>query len=154
MRYDCHRRLYFFGADKPFRKCADCQNSIRLQGRGLVPKITAALNQNLRVSKIYFLLEDGELSQIKSKENLQDGTAFNKKNSAALHDENLIATAAKYDIVGKIMAETGLTRQTVSEILNGLTQEIFSQFAKNPEEFIFERHKNYKRRKSRRCHCT
>ena len=142
MRYDCHRRLYFFGADKPFRKCADCQNSIRLQGRGLVPKIIAALNQNLRVSKIYFLLEDGELSQIKSKENLQDGTAFNKKNSAALHDENLIATAAKYDIVGKIMAETGLN------------EEIFSQFAKNPEEFIFERHKNYKRRKSRRCHCT
>lgn len=112
--------------------------SVEFETAELVKKITAALNKNLRVSKIYFLIEGGELSKIKSKENLQSGTAFTKKNSATLGEENLIATTAKYDIVEKILTETGLTRKTILEILRGLDAKVFSQFANNPEEFILK----------------
>ena len=50
-----------------------------------------------------------------------------------------MATASdtvKYDLIGKIVAETGLTRATVVKILRGIERHVFEQFHNNPEEFI------------------
>ena len=44
----------------------------------------------------------------------------------------------KYDMIGKIVAETGLTRKAVVQIMTGIEPSVFSQFKDNPEEFIIK----------------
>ena len=46
--------------------------------------------------------------------------------------------AVKYDLVGKLVGETGLTRKAVVEILTGIRKAVFDQFKDNPEEFIIK----------------
>ena len=103
----------------------------------LIAKSVAALNERLRVSKIYFRVIKGELDEIRSKDALTDGTAFKKKTGAAVNDGVPIAASdAKYDAVGKIMLATRLTRRTVIKILSGIDGNIFEQLKYNPEEFV------------------
>ena len=42
----------------------------------------------------------------------------------------------KYDLIGKLVDETGLTRKAVVRILQGIQRSVFNQFKDNPEEFI------------------
>ena len=42
----------------------------------------------------------------------------------------------KYDLVGKLVEETGLTRKALVAILKGIEPSVFNQFKDNPEEFI------------------
>jgi Restriction endonuclease len=42
----------------------------------------------------------------------------------------------KYDLVGKLMDDTKLTRKTIVAILTGIKEATFLQFRKNPEEFM------------------
>jgi type III restriction enzyme len=44
----------------------------------------------------------------------------------------------KYDLVGKIVDDTGLTRKAVISILTGIEKSVFDQFRDNPEEFIIK----------------
>lgn len=46
--------------------------------------------------------------------------------------------SVKYDLVGKLVAETGLTRKAIVEILTGIEKSVFDQFKDNPEEFIIK----------------
>ena len=42
----------------------------------------------------------------------------------------------KYDLIGKLVDETGLTRKAIIAILQGIRSDVFGQFKENPEEFI------------------
>ena len=44
----------------------------------------------------------------------------------------------KYDLIGKLVGETGLTRKAVIAILQGIEPSVFAQFKDNPEEFILK----------------
>lgn len=46
------------------------------------------------------------------------------------------AMAIHYDLIGKLVDETGLTRKAVVAILKGIQPGVFKQFKANPEEFI------------------
>jgi type III restriction enzyme len=107
----------------------------------LVGKSVAELNIRLRVSKIYFKVEKGEQAQnIESKAQLQAGEAFIRSGISREEAGSYMAiktnSSVRYDLVGKIVAETGLTRKAVAEILSGLEKTVFNQFGDNPEEFI------------------
>ncbi|MDR0648313.1 MAG: DEAD/DEAH box helicase family protein [Synergistaceae bacterium] len=107
----------------------------------LVGKSVAELNIRLRVSKIYFKVEKGEQAQnIESKAQLQAGEAFIWSDISRKEAGSYMAiktnSSVRYDLVGKIVAETGLTRKAVAEILSGLEKAVFNQFGDNPEEFI------------------
>ncbi len=104
----------------------------------LVKKSIDSLDRKLRVSKIYFKVETGAMEQIKSKEELVSGASFIKEESASYN--NIIATSSnvKYDLIGKLVDETGLTRKAVIQILQGIQPETFNQFKDNPEEFIIK----------------
>ena len=43
-----------------------------------------------------------------------------------------------YDLIGKLVGETGLTRKAVVAILTGIEKSVFEQFKFNPEEFIIK----------------
>lgn len=104
----------------------------------LIEKSIRALDKDLRVSQIFFKVEHGEMKTIKSKETLQSGQAFTKVTSGTSKIDSAINTSVKYDLIGKIGAETGLTRSAVGSILRGIQKFTFEQFHRNPEEFIIK----------------
>lgn len=106
----------------------------------LVRKSIAALDSKLRVAKIYFKVETGTMEEIKSKEQLLSGAAFVKEDSGTYGTKKAIVAnrGVKYDLVGKLVEETGLTRKAVIQILTGIQKATFDQFKYNPEEFIIK----------------
>lgn len=104
----------------------------------LVQKSIASLNQKLRVSKIYFKVETGSMENISSKEALESGVSFAKEVSVYSSRNELVSSSVKYDLIGKIVDETGLTRKAVIQILQGIQPSVFNQFKDNPEEFIIK----------------
>ncbi len=106
----------------------------------LVRKAIAALNAKLHVPKIYFKVEQGSMNNIESREALESGKAFMKENSGTFDAGRKITAnkGVKYDLVGKLVEETGLTRKAVIQILTGIHTDTFSQFKDNPEEFIIK----------------
>ncbi len=104
----------------------------------LVERAIASLNQDLRVAKVYFNVEAGALQKIQSKEALQEGAAFVKEESASYQVTAHANSNVKYDLVGKLVDETELTRKTIIAILTGIQPQVFDQFKNNPEEFILK----------------
>ena len=104
----------------------------------LIEKSIRALDSELRVSQIFFKVEHGEMKNIKSKEALQNGEAFTKAPGTVNKVDSAINMSVKYDLIGKIVAETGLTRSAVGTILRGIEKATFGQFHRNPEEFIIK----------------
>ena len=102
----------------------------------LIAKAIAAINSKLRVTKIYFSIEKGSMNTIESKDALQQGTAFRKEQTDRRKIEISANANVKYDLIGKLVEETGLTRKAVVAILQGIQPAVFSQFKDNPEEFI------------------
>jgi type III restriction enzyme len=104
----------------------------------LIQRAITALDSKLNVSKIYFKVEIGAMDEIKSKEMLEQGTAFVKKESDTYSAKISANSSVKYDLIGKIVEETGLTRKAVVAILQGIKPTVFNLFKDNPEEFIIK----------------
>ena len=104
----------------------------------LVKKAIASLDKKLRVSKIYFKVETGAMEQINSKEELASGASFVKEESASYGNNIAASSNVKYDLIGKLVDETGLTRKAIIQILQGIQPTVFNQFKDNPEEFIIK----------------
>ena len=106
----------------------------------LIEKSIDSLNRKLIVPKIYFRIESGAMNEIKSKEALEAGTAFTKSKSENESEKTRIRAngSVKYDLVGKLVGETGLTRKAIVQILTGIDRTVFEQFKYNPEEFILK----------------
>lgn len=106
----------------------------------LVQKAIASLDAKLRVAKIFFKVESGAMEEIKSKEELEAGAAFVKEASVSYGTKTRISvnSSVKYDLVGKLVEETKLTRKDVIAILRGIQKPVFDQFKDNPEEFIIK----------------
>ena len=104
----------------------------------LIHKSITALDSKLRVPKIFFKIESGTMDTIKSKEDLAAGASFVRDASGTYNAKVKASNNVKYDLVGKIVAETGLTRKAVIRILQGIQPSVFNQFKDNPEEFIIK----------------
>lgn len=102
----------------------------------LIRKSIDSLDDKLRVSKIYFRVESGAMDTIKSKEELVAGASFAKEESTSYGVTITANSNVKYDLIGKLVDETGLTRKAVIAILQGIQPHVFNQFKDNPEEFI------------------
>ena len=102
----------------------------------LIRKAVASLDSKLRVSRIFFKVETGAMDEIKSKEELSSGSSFTKEESGSYDISTSANTNVKYDLIGKLVDETGLTRKAIIAILQGIKPAVFDQFKNNPEEFI------------------
>lgn len=102
----------------------------------LIRKSIDSLDKKLRVSKIYFKVETGSMAQIASKETLESGASFVKEESISYGNDIAVNSNVKYDLIGKLVEVTGLTRKAVIKILQGIQPSVFNQFKANPEEFI------------------
>ncbi len=111
---------------------------VNFETEELVRKAIQRLNNHLHVSKIFFTVTSGALEKIESKESLEIGEGFKQQSSSHIDVHSAVNGNVKYDLVGKVVAETGLTRNTVVRILTGIEKPVFDQFMLNPEEFILK----------------
>ena len=106
----------------------------------LIKRAVASLNDNLKVAKIYYKVESGTMNSIDSKEELLSGKSFQRESVDSYSEETKISVnqGVKYDLIGKLVDETGLTRRDIVDILKGIQPTVFKQFKDNPEEFILK----------------
>lgn len=102
----------------------------------LVQKAAASLDRSLHVAEIHFQVETGIVGAISSERDHVPRFSFEKEMSFTYRVTGQKKTNVKYDLVGKLVEETGLTRKTVIRILQRIRPQVFSQFKENPEEFI------------------
>ena len=102
----------------------------------LVNNAISSLNSKLRVSEIYYKVECGTMNLIKSKDELVTTGSFVKEGSSKYGSINAVSSNIKYDLVGKLVDETGLTRKAIIQILQRIDENTFNKFKVNPEEFI------------------
>ena len=111
---------------------------VNFESEELIKNSIIALNNKLHVPKIFYRIETGSMEGIKSKEELEKGEAM-KKNESETKTRSITANeSVKYDLVGKLVSETGLTRKDVVRIMTGINVSVFEQYKYNPEEFILK----------------
>lgn len=102
----------------------------------LIEKAIKALNDKLIISKMRVRITEGEqrntmsVSQLKDEDSMIVGKVRNE-----VYDD-FVPVTTKYDLIGSIATDTGLTRHTIIEILKNIRKDVFEQFKYNPEEFI------------------
>ena len=102
----------------------------------LIKKAIDGLDKRLCVTAINFVVEEGHMNEIRDKETLEAGTAMVRESSQTYNVHEPIGTGVTYDLIGQLVADTGLTRKTIVAILKGIKPVTFQQFKLNPEEFI------------------
>ncbi|MEW6275958.1 MAG: hypothetical protein AB1556_12730 [Bacillota bacterium] len=112
--------------------------TVKFDTEELVERCINALNTRLKIADISYQIKDGVLETIDSKEQLEKGEGFVVKESETCKVDGEVTSGVRYDLAGKLMGETGLTRKTIVKILTGVKQETFALFKKNPEEFIMK----------------
>ncbi|WP_045211889.1 type III restriction-modification system endonuclease [Desulfonatronovibrio magnus] len=112
--------------------------TVSFESDELIQKSIAALNTRLSVSDLSVVIRDGELKEIKSKSELESGRSFTLKESQSKNVYGNVSSGVRYDLVGKIMETTRLTRKTILGILSGMNEDRFALFQKNPEDFIIK----------------
>lgn len=104
----------------------------------LVCKSIKAIDDFLNVTEIRIIVDSGKLDSIRDKESLESGTAMKKGKVRTIHVKEAVGDNVKYDLVGRLVDITGLTRKAIVEILTGIQPSTFMQFKLNPEEFIIK----------------
>ena len=110
--------------------------TVKFDSEELIKKCIQALDSQLYVPAIRFSIRHGEMRKIDSKEQLQSGEAFEMRESGVETIETGSGVRVKYDLVGKLVDETKLTRKTIVAILTGIRESTFLQFRRNPEEYL------------------
>lgn len=111
---------------------------VDFQSEELIKNSINALNSKLRIQKIFYKIESGSMESIKSKDELGKGESM-KKNESATETRAITANkSVKYDLIGKLVSETGLTRKDIVHIMTEIEPAVFMQYQYNPEEFILK----------------
>lgn len=110
---------------------------VEFESPELVKGAIEKIDSGLHIAKPTYRVESGVMEKIESKEALEAGEAFgNKRTKDVVRKVGISSGSVKFDLVGRIVAETGLTRKSIVKILTGIQKATFEQFAYNPEEFI------------------
>ena len=108
----------------------------------LIRNAIQILNSKLCVSSLTYTIQRGEQTAEADYEQMQSGRAFVVKETrttyGAAAGNSVVDAKVNYDLLGKIAANTQLTRKTIARILVGVRPEQFKQFTHNPEHFISE----------------
>jgi type III restriction enzyme len=115
--------------------------SVDFDSQELVRKAVAALNDKdagLRVTPLQYTIQRGEQTDNVTVHKLKSGDAFRVSETSVEHNKQSVHSAVKYDLIGKLVEGTQLTRRTVADILKRINVAVFAQFKTNPESFIAE----------------
>lgn len=110
---------------------------VEFDSNELIRKAIRQLDSNLNTPEVHYFIQRGEQKSKLTDEQLASGEGFQVKKTLTEVGQKL-RTQVTYDLIGKIATNTRLTRQTVANILIGISPITFAQFQTNPEHFISE----------------
>ncbi len=104
----------------------------------LIDKCAVTLDRELKVSPLQYTIISGTQTDTATHDALKQGQAFQVKASKTETHKASIHAAVKYDLIGKLVQDTQLTRNTVATVLQKIHPKTFSQYRINPEDFMLK----------------
>ena len=102
----------------------------------LIDNAVKKLNESLQVTRMKVRITEGSQNEGMTVEQLKSETAMKKKSTKIKTYDDFVPVTTKYDLIGSISKDTGLTRHTIIAILQKIEPKIFALYQYNPEEFI------------------
>lgn len=110
--------------------------TVEFESDELIKKAIGALNKELRVKKLEYLVKRGGQRAELSFDDVKRREGFVVREQEAEHVSMTVGSTVTYDLIGEIAAAAELTRRTVAAILQAVEKPVFAQFRDNPEAFI------------------
>ena len=125
--------------------------SVDFDSKELIRDAISNIDCHLQVSELMYTVESGSMATDTKRQELEQGQAFELECSKVLTEHQLqraqpLASATQltksavsntpYDLIGRLVELTNLTRRTIVAILQGIRSDKFELFKRNPEEFI------------------
>jgi type III restriction enzyme len=111
---------------------------VEFDSEELVAKCVVALDRQLRVDAMQYVVQAGEQRALVDAEDLATGSGFEASTSQTHTETASVSSQVTYDLLGEITEKTQLTRRTVASILGKVTSATFANYRQNPEQFITE----------------
>lgn len=110
--------------------------TVSFNSEELIEKAVAAINKELEVTQLSYVVTRGEQKDKASLNDMKHGEMMRQQESATEKLKTDIVSNVRYDLLGKISSATRLTRKTVATILSKIRPPKFDMYKMNPEEFI------------------
>lgn len=102
----------------------------------LIKNAIAYIDERLFVSELQYTATIGRQKSEINEYEIERGESFAGEKTRTQTLKHAQSSQIKYDLIGKIVEGTVLTRRTVSAILKGIRVDKLYMFKNNPEEFI------------------
>ena len=102
----------------------------------LIKKSIEHINNKLFVAEMKYTVTIGEQRKLMDENQVKRGDSFGTTKTRTETIRNNTTDGTKYDLIGKVVSGTTLTRKTIVKILSGISAEKFGMYKLNPEEFI------------------
>ena len=102
----------------------------------LIEKSVNAINSKLLINKMKVRITEGKQNESISAVGINSKESMSESKSRVDVVENISSSQVKYDLIGELTKDTGLTRKTIIEILKNIHPNKFEIFRYNPEEFL------------------
>ena len=126
---------------KEFKKLWDYINhkytyKVDFDSEELIKNSVKSIDTNLFVAELKYKVTIGEQRRVMDENQVKRGDSFGSAKTRSETIQNALTNGTKYDLVGKIVDSTTLTRKTIVKILSAIHPQKFEMFKTNPEEFI------------------
>ena len=112
--------------------------TVSFDSQELIEKAVAAIDKELNVSQLSYVVTRGVQRDDLKHDDMGHGGKGMMVQEEMQHDDlnTDVVSTVKYDLLGKIAANTKLTRKTIATILTSILPSKFDMYKMNPEEFI------------------
>lgn len=110
--------------------------TVEFDSEELIANAIKAIDSELYVTELTYTVSTGEQKSEIDAEEIKNGVSFKSAKTRTSTLRTAASDTIRYDLLGKIVANTLLTRKTVAKILQGINPQKFAMYGKNPEEFI------------------
>jgi len=111
---------------------------VEFDSNELTRKCVEALDKQLQVAPLQYVVQAGEQKATLDADDLADGDSFGVSDTTTHTEKASLSSQVKYDLLGEITEKTQLTRRTASAILQRVLVATFKKYRQNPEQFITE----------------
>ena len=102
----------------------------------LISKSVQAIDSNLYVTEVTYTITTGEQKDEIDANQVENRASFKNSHSTSKTLKESAGSNTPYDLIGKIVSQTSLTRRTVATILKQISPVKFAMYKTSPEEFI------------------
>jgi len=110
--------------------------TVHFDSQELITNCIGTIDNQLQVKALTYVIERGSQKEEVSYDDMKALEGFKSGKHETIKDTSSIRSSVKYDLIGKVAAETKLTRTTVSSILKGVREDTFNKYKTNPEDFM------------------